>query len=174
MKATALRCARLAYVQGVAGRAHCADRIGFAPMQVDLVLEAAGDTTVVLRLELMTIETEGIVVTSGRTERRIEEEPIRIEAVTREEVEEKLLMTPGDIAMLLNETAGLRVQPTAPSLGGASVRIQGLRGRYTQILTDGMPLYGGQAGAQAGVARDSRHREQTKAMRAMMGRHVIG
>ena len=56
-------------------------------------------------------------------------------------------MTPGDIAMLLNETAGLRVQPTAPSLGGASVRIQGLRGRYTQILTDGMPLYGGQAGA---------------------------
>ena len=49
--------------------------------------------------------------------------------------------------MLLNETAGLRVQPTAPSLGGASVRIQGLRGRYTQILTDGMPLYGGQAGA---------------------------
>jgi iron complex outermembrane receptor protein len=27
------------------------------------------------------------------------------------------------------------------------VRIQGLRGRYTQILTDGMPLYGGQAGA---------------------------
>ena len=124
-----------------------ADRIGFAPMQVNLVLDAVGDTTVVLRLEPMAIETEGIVVTSGRTERRIEEEPIRIEAVSREEVEEKLLMTPGDIAMLLNETAGLRVQPTAPSLGGASVRIQGLRGRYTQILTDGMPLYGGQAGA---------------------------
>jgi outer membrane receptor for ferrienterochelin and colicins len=56
-------------------------------------------------------------------------------------------MTPGDISMLLNETAGLRVQPTAPSLGGASVRIQGLRGRYTLILSDGLPLYGGQSGA---------------------------
>jgi outer membrane receptor protein involved in Fe transport len=56
-------------------------------------------------------------------------------------------MTPGDIAMLLNEAAELRVQPTAPSHGGASVRIQGLRGRYTQILFDGLPLYGGQAGA---------------------------
>ncbi len=56
-------------------------------------------------------------------------------------------MTPGDIAMLLNETAGLRVQPTSPSLGGASVRIQGLRGRYTLILSDGLPLYGGQSGA---------------------------
>lgn len=124
-----------------------AERIGFSSARQALVLESPRDTTVVIRLREAAIEGEGLVVTSGRTERRIEEEPIRIEAVSREEVEEKLLMTPGDIAMLLNETAGLRVQPTAPSLGGASVRIQGLRGRYTQILTDGMPLYGGQAGA---------------------------
>jgi len=124
-----------------------AERIGFAPIEVELVLASAGDTTLVVELVEEVIQTEGIVVISGRTERRIEEEPIRIEAVSREEIEEKLLMTPGDIGMLLNETAGLRVQPTAPSLGGASVRIQGLRGRYTQILTDGMPLYGGQAGA---------------------------
>ncbi len=123
------------------------ERIGFAPTRTVFVLEAATDTTVTIELVQEALETEGIVVTSGRTERRIEEEPIRIEAVSREEIEEKLLMTPGDIGMLLNETAGLRVQPTAPSLGGASVRIQGLRGRYTQILTDGMPLYGGQAGA---------------------------
>ncbi len=124
-----------------------AERMGFAPAQATIRLTEARDTLVILRLQEVALETEGIVVTSARTERRIEEEPIRIEAVSREEVEEKLLMTPGDIAMLLNETAGLRVQPTAPSLGGASVRIQGLRGRYTQILSDGMPLYGGQAGA---------------------------
>ncbi len=123
------------------------DRIGYAPALLNLSLSEARDTVVTVRLEEVALETEGLVVTSGRTERRIEEEPLRIEAVSREEVEEKLLMTPGDIAMLLNETAGLRVQPTAPSLGGASVRIQGLRGRYTQILTDGVPLYGGQAGA---------------------------
>src|SRR5690606_26711196 len=29
----------------------------------------------------------------------------------------------------------------------ASIRIQGLRGRYTQLLSDGLPLYGGQTGA---------------------------
>src|SRR5581483_9418628 len=45
-------------------------------------------------------------------------------------------------AMLLNETSGLRVQVTSPSLGAANVRIQGLRGRYTQMLADGLPLYG--------------------------------
>ena len=51
-------------------------------------------------------------------------------------------MTPGDIAMLLNETSGLRVQITSPALGAANVRVQGLRGRYTQVLADGLPLYG--------------------------------
>jgi outer membrane receptor for ferrienterochelin and colicins len=121
--------------------------IGYATLEVAVVLEPGADTTVVATLEVEAIETAGIVVTSTRTERRIEDEPLRVEVVSREEVEEKILMTPGDIAMLLNETAGLRVQPTAPSLGGASVRIQGLRGRYTQILSDGLPLYGGQSGA---------------------------
>lgn len=124
-----------------------AQAFGYVAAARDLSLTTPRDTTVVIRLDEEAFEGEAIVVRSARTDRRIEDEPIRIEVVDREEVEEKLLMTPGDIAMLLNETAGLRVQPTAPSLGGASVRIQGLRGRYTQILSDGMPLYGGQAGA---------------------------
>lgn len=94
----------------------------------------------------VTIE-ETVVVTATRTDRRIEDEPTRVEVVPAEEVQEKIMMTPGDVSMLLNETNGLRVQTTSPSLGGANVRIQGLRGRYTQILADGLPLYGGQAGS---------------------------
>ena len=94
----------------------------------------------------VTIE-ETVIVTATRTDRRIEEEPVRVEVVPAEEVQEKIMMTPGDVSMLLNETNGLRVQTTSPSLGGANVRIQGLRGRYTQILADGLPLYGGQAGS---------------------------
>lgn len=94
----------------------------------------------------VTIE-ESVTVTATRTDRRIEDEPVRVEVVPSEEVQEKIMMTPGDVSMLLNETNGLRVQTTSPSLGGANVRIQGLRGRYTQILADGLPLYGGQAGS---------------------------
>lgn len=124
-----------------------ASRIGLTPATITLDVHTGADTLVVIRMRERAIEGEGLLVTSTRTERRLEEEPLRVEVVSREEVEEKLLMTPGDISMLLNETAGLRVQPTSPSLGGASVRIQGLRGRYTQILTDGLPLYGAQAGA---------------------------
>jgi outer membrane receptor for ferrienterochelin and colicins len=36
----------------------------------------------------------------------------------------------------------MRVQATSPSLGAASVRIQGMRGRYTRFFSDGLPLFG--------------------------------
>lgn len=91
-----------------------------------------------------TDEGEDIVVQATRRGRRVQDEPIRVEVLDREEVEEKILMSPGNIAMLVNETPGLRVQVTSPALGTANVRVQGLKGRYTQILADGLPLYGGQ------------------------------
>jgi iron complex outermembrane receptor protein len=73
----------------------------------------------------------------------VQDEPIRVEVITREEIEEKLLMRPGNIAMLVNETGGVRVQVTSPALGAANIRVQGMEGRYTQLLADGLPLYGG-------------------------------
>ncbi len=87
-----------------------------------------------------------VIVTSTRQPRRIADEPSRVEVIDQEELEEKVAMSPGDVAMLLNETPGLRVQMTSPGLGAANVRIEGLRGRYSQILADGLPLYGGQTG----------------------------
>lgn len=81
-------------------------------------------------------------MTATRADRRLQDEPLRIEVIDREEIEEKALMTPGSVAMLLGETTGLRVQTTAPSMGATNVRIQGLRGRYAQLLADGLPLYG--------------------------------
>ncbi len=87
-----------------------------------------------------------VIFTTTRIPRRIADEPTRIEVIGHEERDEKVAMSPGDVAMLFNETSGLRVQTTAPGLGAANVRIQGLRGRYSQVLTDGLPLYGGQTG----------------------------
>ena len=89
-----------------------------------------------------TVEEHVTVIATTRSGRRIEDEPLRVETLEREEIEEKMLMTPGDIVMLLNEMGGMRVQSTSPSLGAASVRIQGMRGRYTRVLADGLPLFG--------------------------------
>lgn len=121
------------------------ERAGFE--QHSSILELVRDTILTIELEAEALELEEIIVQTTRGERRIQDEPTKIEVVTREEIEEKLLMTPGSISMLLNETSGLRVQETSPALGGAMIRIQGLEGRYTQLLSDGLPLYGGQTGS---------------------------
>lgn len=90
-------------------------------------------------------EGEEIIVQGTRSGRRVQDEAIRVEVIDREEIEEKNLMVPGNISMIVAETGGLRVQVTSPGLGAANVRVRGLEGRYTQILSDGLPLYGGQA-----------------------------
>lgn len=90
-------------------------------------------------------EDEDIVVQATRSGRRVQDEPTKVEVINREEIEEKILMRPGNIATILSETGGLRVQVVSPALGTANVRVQGMDGRFTQLLADGLPLYGGQA-----------------------------
>jgi iron complex outermembrane receptor protein len=101
-----------------------------------------------VRIELQAAHAEEqvLVVASTRTDRRIEDQPTHVEVIGREEIEEKMMMTPGDIVMMLNELGGLRVQSTSPAMGSASLRIQGMRGRYTRFFSDGLPLFGEQPG----------------------------
>ena len=87
---------------------------------------------------------EKIQVTASRLGRIVTESATRTEIINGEEIQEKALMRPGNISMLVAETGGVRVQTTSPALGSANIRLQGLYGRYTQLLSDGLPLYGGQ------------------------------
>jgi iron complex outermembrane receptor protein len=114
---------------------------GFLPVTVPVV---AGRESIEVALDRLAAFEEEVIVTASRSPTRIQDQALRVEVIDREEIEEKALMTPGSVAMLIGETTGLRVQATAPSLGAANVRIQGLRGRYSQVIADGLPLYGGQ------------------------------
>ena len=105
-----------------------ASRFGFEVQTVQVTVAPGAQTRVVVELEAESVLEEEVIVAATRSDRRIEEVPIRVEVVPSDEVQEKIMMTPGDISMLLAETNGLRLQTTSPSLGGASVRIQGLRG----------------------------------------------
>jgi outer membrane receptor for ferrienterochelin and colicins len=120
---------------------------GFEPLTATISVAARQTRDVLFDLRPRVAIEEDVIVSATRTNTRLEDQVLRVEVVPAEEVQEKIMMTPGDVSMLLNETNGLRVQTTSPSLGGASVRVQGLRGRYTQILADGLPLYGGQTGS---------------------------
>lgn len=91
-------------------------------------------------------ELEEVVITSTRSSRTIADVPTRVEFIAGEELDEKANMKPGDIRMLLSESTGIQTQQTSATSANASIRIQGLDGRYTQILKDGFPLYAGFSG----------------------------
>lgn len=117
-------------------------RLGFSPDTLHVVIQPLRDTTIVVDLVPVAAELATVIVGAGRVERRVQDEPERIEVLSGEDVGEKTVMRPANPSTLLSEMPGVRVQTTSPALGGAGVRLQGLRGRYTLLLADGLPLYG--------------------------------
>jgi outer membrane receptor for ferrienterochelin and colicins len=98
-------------------------------------------------IEILLSEEEGdleeIVVSSTRSSRAIAEIPTRIETIAGEELEEKGNMNAGNISTLLRESPGIQTQQTSATSANMNFRIQGLDGRYTQLLQNGLPLYSG-------------------------------
>ena len=100
--------------------------------------------TISIFLEISSEELEEVkIVSSTRSSRNIKDIPTRIEGIPLADLEEKSVMQPGNIKMLVSEIAGVQTQQTSQVSGSASIRIQGLNGKYTQLLQDGFPLFSG-------------------------------
>jgi outer membrane receptor for ferrienterochelin and colicins len=120
--------------------------IGYATKIDTLHFPLAQQTPLEIFLTPETEEMEEIIISATRSSRTIANIPTRVEAISGEELEEKGNMKPGDIRMLLNESTGIQTQQTSATSYNSSIRIQGLDGKYTQILRDGLPLYTGFSG----------------------------
>ena len=120
--------------------------IGYASKEFNfrVPLDSIGITVLLEKVEDMEQE---VVVTATRLSRTIANIPTRVEVISGEELDEKSNMKPGEIRMLLSESTGIQVQQTSATSFNAGIRIQGLDGRYTQILKDGYPLYSGFSGS---------------------------
>ncbi|MFY0593940.1 TonB-dependent receptor [Roseivirga sp.] len=103
------------------------------------------DALVIIELEPSEDEEE-VIVSATRSGGTIDDIPTRIEVLGTEELAEKAVMRSSNIAMVLRESTGIQMQITSASSANQSIRIQGLDGRYTQILKDGFPLFGGFSG----------------------------
>lgn len=114
------------------GYANATQKINF-PLTADVEILLESDNE----------ELEEVVVSTTRISRNIESTPSRIEAISAEEIDEKANMRPNNVSMLLHESTGIQVQQTSYTSANLSIRIQGLDGRYTQILKDGFPTFGG-------------------------------
>lgn len=106
----------------------------------------ANADTVEIFMEIDQEELNEVIIQSTRTSRTIKNTPTRVETIDGEELDEKNNMRPANVSMLLHESTGLQVQQTSATSGNASIRVQGLDGRYTQLLKDGYPNFGNFAG----------------------------
>jgi outer membrane receptor for ferrienterochelin and colicins len=119
--------------------------VGYNELEQTLRFPSASKDTLQFYLEMEESTLDNITVTSTRTGRSVNNTPTRVEVIAQDEIHEEATMRPGDIRMLLAESTGIQTQQTSATSGNASIRIEGLDGRYTQILKDGFPVYSGAA-----------------------------
>ena len=87
--------------------------------------------------------TEEIVVTATRTQKLFTETPVKISVITHEEIERK---APANLADTLYQTTGVRVENDCQNCNFTQVRINGMEGKYTQILIDSSPVISAMTG----------------------------
>ena len=115
--------------------------LGFETLEANIVVPTGDDLVFYLKESANALDE--VVVRSSRSTRTIQRIPTRIEYIGVEELGEKAIMNPTNISMVLRESTGIQMQQTSLSSANTNIRIQGLDGRYTQLLRDGFPLYGG-------------------------------
>jgi outer membrane receptor for ferrienterochelin and colicins len=120
---------------------------GYDTKTVTLLFPSDNDREVVIFLRVNNELGEVTIASTTRISREIGAVPTRVEAISEEEIDEKLNMRPANVSMVLNESTGIKVQQTSATSNTQSIRIQGLDGRYTQILKDGFPAFGGFSGS---------------------------
>jgi len=115
--------------------------IGYKTLEATMIIPLSEEVTFSLLSEDNLLDV--VVIQSTRSTRTVKRIPTRIEFIGAEELGEKAIMNAANISMVLRESTGIQMQQTSLSSGSTNIRIQGLDGRYTQLLRDGFPLYGG-------------------------------
>jgi len=118
--------------------------VGYISKTVSFQLPDTSVLTVLLQRKEGVLED--VTISTTRTNQRIENSPLKVEVLGKEEMDEENAIRPANIMSLIGDISGIQIQQSSAVLGNANVRIQGLEGRYTQVLRDGMPLFEGFSG----------------------------
>lgn len=119
--------------------------VGYLPLGLRILPK---NITQPLEIRLRTEETlEEVTISTTRTNSRIEDLPVKVEVLGAEELEEEVSLVPGGMGSLLGDLSVITIQRTGAVSGNDAVRMQGLAPGYTQLLQDGLPLYGGFSGS---------------------------
>jgi len=84
-----------------------------------------------------------IVVTATRTPKLYAETPVKTEVITFEDIAKKAAV---NLADTLYQTTGVRVENDCQNCNFTQVRINGMEGKYTQVLIDSSPVVSAMTG----------------------------
>ena len=118
--------------------------LGYKPYSRTINLPA--DSLLTIRLASAADELDVVTVSATRTNRRIEDLPVKVEVLGQEDMDEEAAVVPGNVGSILGDISIIHLQRTSLPTGNEGIRMQGIAPKYTQILRDGLPLYEGFSG----------------------------
>lgn len=118
---------------------------GYTQRTITVALPVA-DPAQPLNVFLQAVAMEEVTISSTRTNSRIDDLPTKVELLGQEDLDEENGIKPGNVSSLLGDLSVIHIQQVSATSGGSVVRMQGLDGRYTQLLRDGLPMYDGFSG----------------------------
>ncbi len=117
--------------------------LGYYKQRLPIKFPLPSNNVIVIELEEQSEEMEEVIIVSSRNNIAEEKSAKRVEVIGEDEVEERSNDKPSDVSHVVREQPGVQVQRTSATSGTMNIRLQGLRGRYVQIIKDGFPLFGG-------------------------------
>jgi len=112
--------------------------IGYRTEKKEVIINSSNPVKLNFEMHSQAIEGETIVVTGTRIPRYLKDTPIRTDVVTSQEINRR---NPTNFLEATQSIIGIDPSMECSICNAASVSLQGLPGRYTQVLIDGIPLF---------------------------------
>ncbi len=114
--------------------------VGFKPIHHKFTIEKEFSEPITMNFEMeeTAIQTADVVVTATRSEKIYEDAPIKVSVINTRDF---IATSSVDIKDGLNFQPGVRTENNCQNCGFSQVRINGLDGRYSQILIDGNAIF---------------------------------
>lgn len=120
-----------------------AQGIGYKPVEKEVVFQKGKSIEVNFQVDEDVLNLNEVVVTAGRTSQKRTEAPVIVNTIST-----KLLETTQSVVLGegLNYCTGLRYENDCQNCGFSQIRMNGMEGRYSQILINSRPMFGNLAG----------------------------
>ncbi len=114
--------------------------IGMKTIQdtIELIHEYGDELIINYEMEETSIQASNIVVTATKSEKIYEDTPVKVSTIDKRQIE---ICNTHNIREALQYLPGIRTEINCQNCGFSQVRINGMEGKYSQILIDGKPIF---------------------------------